>query len=330
MDLLKTVLSPPIRTLHRRGKERLLLAVLCLSVFVIASCASGKVRETGPAPEESAQAGNSDAPGVSETRPPKEEPTRAGDAGALGGVSEASPAPEAAAQPGNSAVQEEPSEPGLDEDFLGEDFFDEELEEEIRVYDPLEPFNRTMFWVNDKLYFYIFKPVARVVRIVPEPARESVSNFFTHLATPVRFVNSLLQFKFKDASVEASRFVVNTTVGVGGLFDVARKEGYPAKEEDFGQTLGVYGLGPGVYIVWPVIGPSTLRDTAGLAADSFLDLVPYITDDFGVYVGVEALDRVNELSLDKDTYEGVKRDALDPYLFIRNAYMQNRKGIIAK
>jgi len=269
------------------GHERLFpVLVLCLSVFVIASCATGGIRETLPAQEE----------------------TRSEDAATL----EDAPALD------------------VDEDFLDEDFGEEDFEEEITISDPIEPFNRAMFWVNDKLYFYILKPVARVVRVVPEPARESVSNFFTNLATPVRFVNSLLQLKFNDATVEVARFVLNTTVGVGGLFDVARSEGFPAKNEDFGQTLGFYGLGPGFYIVWPLFGPSTLRDSVGFAADGFLDPAPYVVDDFELYLGIEALDRENELSLDKDTYEGIKKDALDPYLFVRNAYIQNREGKIAK
>lgn len=269
------------------GSARLFLTlVLCFSLFVIASCASGGVRETNPAPEE----------------------TRAE----------------------NSATLEDVPELDLEEDFLNEDFGDEDFEDEITISDPIEPFNRAMFWVNDKLYFYILKPVARVVRVVPEPARESVSNFFANLATPVRLVNSLLQLKFNDATVEVARFVLNTTVGVGGLFDVARSEGFPAKNEDFGQTLGFYGLGPGFYIVWPLFGPSTLRDSVGFAADGFLDPVPYVVEDFELYLGIEALDRENELSLDKDTYEGIKKDALDPYLFIRNAYIQNREGKIAK
>ena len=106
-------------------------------------------------------------------------------------------------------------------------------EEPGEIADPIEPFNRAMFWFNDKLYFYALKPAARVYRVVPEPARTSVSNFFSNVATPVRFVNSLLQLKVKDAGTELGRFVVNSTVGILGLFDPAR-DIWKKKEEDFG------------------------------------------------------------------------------------------------
>ncbi len=225
-------------------------------------------------------------------------------------------------------VDEDIANEDFDEDF-DDDFVDEDMEDVV-VSDPIEPFNRAVFWFNDKFYFYLLKPVARAYRIVPKPARVSVSNFFSNVTTPVRFVNSTLQFKFKDAGTELGRFVINSTVGIGGLFDPAKKYvGLRKKEEDFGQTLGRYGVGPGFYLVLPIFGPSNLRDTVGRVPDYFLNPINYI-DDTLVQIGVRTFDTVNETSLDKDTYESIKEESLDPYLFIRDAYAQNREGKIRK
>ncbi len=208
--------------------------------------------------------------------------------------------------------------------------FDETEEPEVTVPDPIEPINRGIFFVNDKLYFYLLKPVARAFRSVPEPGRVSISNFFSNLYTPARLVNATLQFKFKDAGTELLRFVMNTTIGVAGLFDPAKTlAGLNKKEEDFGQTLGVLGIGPGFYIVLPLLGPANVRDGIGQAVDAFLDPVSYV-GSIGAYTAVKALGAVNATSLDHDTYEGIKRQAIDPYLFIRNAYTQKRETQIAK
>ncbi len=204
-------------------------------------------------------------------------------------------------------------------------------EEPLEVWDPIEPFNRGMFWLNDKLYFYVLKPVARGYRVtVPEPARISVGNFFSNLTFPVRFVNSALQLKFGDAGNELRRFLLNSTVGVAGLFDPARQNGWVKKDEDLGQTFGHYGAGPGFYLVMPVFGPTNVRDGIGRFGDGYLDPVPFLVPGTLEYVGVKAYDRVNALSLDKDTYEGIKREQLDPYLFVRNAYAQRREALIEK
>jgi phospholipid-binding lipoprotein MlaA len=216
----------------------------------------------------------------------------------------------------------------LDTEF-DEDFFDDE--EEVIVFDPIEPVNRGIFWFNDKLYFYLLKPVAKVYRVVPERARVSVSKFFSNIYTPIRLVNALLQLKFKDTGTEFARFVMNTTIGIGGLFDPAKKyAGMEKKEEDFGQTLGRYGAGPGFYIVLPLFGPSNIRDGIGRIADAFLDPIYYLDIKTGERIAIKAYYVVNTLSLDKDTYEGIKKDALDPYLFIRDAYAQKREGEIRK
>jgi len=172
--------------------------------------------------------------------------------------------------------------------------------------------------------------VARGLRVVPEPARVSIGHFFDNLASPVRFANDLLQFKLKDASDELARFVFNSTFGIAGLFDIAKEQGgVSRKEEDFGQTLGHYGTGPGFYLVLPLFGPSSARDAVGRVGDYFLDPLPYLLDQTAM-IGVKVVDKENDLSLDKDTYEGIKRDELDPYLFIRDAYAQRRQAQIAK
>jgi phospholipid-binding lipoprotein MlaA len=194
------------------------------------------------------------------------------------------------------------------------------------IADPLEPINRGVFWVNDKLYFYLFKPVAKGYRLViPRPARVSVSNVFSNLATPIRAGNALLQLKYRDFGTEIYRFVINTTFGIGGLFDPAESvAGVKPRIEDFGQTLGYYGAGHGFYLVLPVVGPSSLRDGMGSFVDSFADPFRYADLETEEYLWVKLLDATNRLSLDRDTYEGIVRDSIDPYLFIRTAYAQRR------
>jgi phospholipid-binding lipoprotein MlaA len=194
------------------------------------------------------------------------------------------------------------------------------------INDPFEPINRGVFWINDKLYFYLLKPVARGYRqVVPRPARVSVGNFFTNLAAPIRASNALLQMKFRDFGTEVYRFVINTTFGLGGLFDPAKSvAGVEPAHEDFGQTLGYYGTGHGFYLVLPVVGPSSLRDATGSFVDSFADPLRYADLETPEFVAIRLFAATNRLSLDRDTYEGIVRDAIDPYLFIRGAYAQRR------
>ncbi|MEE8546521.1 MAG: VacJ family lipoprotein, partial [bacterium] len=172
----------------------------------------------------------------------------------------------------------------------------------------------------------------RVYRIVPEKARVSVSNFFSNVFTPIRFANALVQLKFRDAGTELGRLLINSTIGIGGLFDPAKNiYGIRKKSEDFGQTLGHYGIGQGFYLVLPIFGPSSLRDGLGDAVDAYY-LNPINTLDLkdrDKYT-LWALDQINALSLDRDTYEAIKRESLDPYVFVRDAYSQNRAGKVRK
>lgn len=222
-----------------------------------------------------------------------------------------------------------------EESTESEEFFEDDLalfddEPPLTVHDPIEPFNRGVFWFNDKLYFYLFKPVARGLRVLPEGVRVSADNFFDNLSAPLRFINNVLQMQFDDASDELARFIFNSTLGVAGLFDIAKEKGGIAKQdEDFGQTLGRYGVGSGFYLVLPVFGPSNVRDAAGRVSDHFLSPLTYLLGS-EERIAIRAVESENALSLDKDTYEGIKRDALDPYLFIRDAYAQRREAAIKK
>ena len=206
----------------------------------------------------------------------------------------------------------------------------DEAEPEAVVSDPLEPVNRFFFVFNDTLYFWVLKPVATGYgEVVPLGVRTSARNFFSNVATPVRLGNCLLQGKFEGAGTELLRFVINTTLGVGGLGDPAgTRFNLKGCNEDLGQTLGVYGLGQGFYIVWPVLGPSSVRDTLGDAGDSFLDPVLYLVPSLPARLGIEAFDRINEVSLTIGAYEALKKAALDPYVALRDAYLQRRQSLV--
>ena len=139
------------------------------------------------------------------------------------------------------------------------------------VYDPWESMNRRIYNFNAIFDQYVFLPVVRGYEfILPDFAEKGVSNFFKNLTEVTNLMNSLLQFKVDKFGITVSRIAINTTLGVGGLFDVATAGGFQRANEDFGQTLGYYGLGPGPYLVLPILGPSNLRDTAGLAVDTIV------------------------------------------------------------
>ncbi len=210
-----------------------------------------------------------------------------------------------------------------DSDYLAEG---EELEQ---IADPLEPVNRVFFQFNDKLYFWVMKPVAEgYAALVPEGARVSVKHFFTNISAPVRVVNNLLQMKIKPAGKELMRFGINSTFGMLGLHDVAKSElDISAYDEDFGQTLGVWGVGPGIFINWPVLGPSNIRDTLGYAGDYFLDPLNYLKPSLD-RTAIKATDGINRASLSIGDYEEIKKDAFDPYDAVKDIYYQYRKNKI--
>lgn len=230
--------------------------------------------------------------------------------------------------------QDKGEEEAADDDEEDEEYLEEEEMETLA--DPLKPFNRVMFDFNDKLYFYLLKPVAQVYEaVLPEPVRLSIRNFVSNITTPVRLLNCILQGKVEKAGIEFSRFMVNTVAGGLGFFDLAKKyNNLEKQDEDFGQTLGFYGMKEGFYIVWPFFGPSTVRDTLGSVGDFFSDPFVYVnpTTDIGIakinsdiHSGITTTQRVNETSLTLGTYEEFKESSIDPYVSMRSAYFEMRR-----
>lgn len=211
-------------------------------------------------------------------------------------------------------------------------FSDEFVQEE--VYDPLGPYNRWMTSFNDTLYIYALRPVAKGYKsILHEEIRKSIENFFVNLTFPVSFVNNVLQGKFYYAITESARFSLNSTIGIGGLFDPAKSRfDIEPHREDFGQTLGFYGVGGGVHIVLPLLGPSNARDVVSMYPDSLLSLIDYeqrshwtLTDKPIEYIGARSLENINVLSLNIENYEKMRKDAIDLYPFLRDVYEQYRE-----
>jgi len=194
--------------------------------------------------------------------------------------------------------------------------------------DPLEGYNRAMYKFNDAVDTAIVKPVAKGYdTVVPDPISHGVSNFFSNLDDITVIINDLLQGKFYQAYKDTHRFVVNTTVGVAGIFDVASLSGLNKNNEDFGQTLGVWGAEPGAYVVLPFFGPRNVRDTFGLVGDMFTDPVMYVEGDDArmAFVGTRVVDtRANLLKAEKVLDEA----ALDEYSYVRDAYMQRRQNLV--
>lgn len=186
-----------------------------------------------------------------------------------------------------------------------------------------------MFNVNDKLYFLILKPVSKGYSfIVPEKIRFMIRRFFKNLGFPIRVVNNIMQLKLKAALNETERFIINSTIGCLGFFDpAASKFNILESNEDFGQTLGKYGVGEGFCIVLPFLGFSNVRDLFSMFPDYFLNPVNYI-DDNKVRLSLSILDKVNVLSLYPDLYEKLKNEGLDPYTFMRDLSNKDRNNKI--
>ncbi len=194
--------------------------------------------------------------------------------------------------------------------------------------DPIEGFNRAMFSFNEGLDKVIIKPVAQGYEAaLPSPIRTGVTNFFANIADVFIAVNNLLQGKVPEAAGDAGRFVVNSTIGILGVFDVATEMGLEKHEEDFGQTFGRWGVGPGAYVVIPFFGPRDVRDTVGLVLDVKADPVANVdhiaTRNTLLAVRIVS-DRANLLPADKVIEEA----ALDKYSYMRDAYLQRRRSLI--
>lgn len=220
-------------------------------------------------------------------------------------------------------TQSLPEDDELDDSFLA-DYKDSK--EPQSIADPLYGFNYVMYSLNDFLYFVFLKPLATGYKaITPKVMRKGVNNFFYNLLFPIRFVNNLLQGEIKDAGTEVEIFLINSTVGVLGFGQFAQNQcNLKTSDEDLGQTLGSYSIGNGFYLVLPVLGPSTLRDTIGLAGDYFLTPLNYV-EPWELSAGIKTYDTINGLTFRLGDYEALKAAAIDPYIALRDAYIQHRK-----
>lgn len=228
-------------------------------------------------------------------------------------------------------------------DSLEDDFADD-FEQEFtttntnnEVFDPLSSYNRFMTDVNDFFIINIFQPVSDGYKfITPKPVRESVDNFFSNLYYPVSVSNNLLQLKFKYSMDETFRFLTNTSLGLFGLFDVGKNWfGVDPHQEDFGQTLGHYGVGSGFPIVIPLFGQSNLRDFSAGFVDVYANPRFWYTQtiednmvSYATYFTIRTYNSINRYSLSPVSYEDLTKSAFDLYPFLRNLYEQNRNKLI--
>jgi len=202
------------------------------------------------------------------------------------------------------------------------------------IPDPLEPFNRVMFKFNDFIYMNVVQHVANGYRAVtPDPVERGASNFFQNLGYPVRLVGNLLQGRIKGAWIETERFVVNTTIGVAGIYKAADhfERMQPIEPEDMGQAFGAWGIGEGPYLVLPLLGPSNLRDLFGLVGDRAVNPLtePYsVIEDSNLQLALGASGFVVQSPSLLDLYTKMKGSAIDPYSALKNGYLQKRRNMI--
>jgi phospholipid-binding lipoprotein MlaA len=201
-----------------------------------------------------------------------------------------------------------------------------EYEETVVESDPLEPSNRVMFGANETVYRFVFDPLADVYGfVVPRPVRRSVLRFFENLGEPAVFINEVLQLNPERAGLTSARFVVNTTVGVAGLFDPARRVGLPRNQTDFGETLGVYGIGHGWYLVIPLLGPSSVRDLVGDLVNGFMHPQNY----FLAYAPQAILATSSGFSryeASRSDLDALRESSVDFYTAMRSAYLMQREA----
>jgi len=200
-----------------------------------------------------------------------------------------------------------------------------------RDWDPWESFNEKTFEFNRQLDRYALKPVANAYKtVLPEPVRKSIGNAFDNLDVVRRLVNNLLQIKFDGAGREVARFAINSTVGVGGLFDVAEKGFHiEPSDRDTGQTLGKYGVPAGPYLVLPLLPPFTVRDFFGFVADTAMYPLSYFIP-IGATIGLGATQRINERAQMIDKMDGIEENVIDLYGSVRDAYLQHRAAELKK
>ena len=227
---------------------------------------------------------------------------------------------------GELDTNDEEKIPVMDETVVEGTFEDPFATESEPVHDPWEPINTTTFKINYNIDRYALKPAARVYSGVVAPdLQDSLANAFDNLGFASRFLNSIFQGKFDRAGIEMQRFLLNSTLGVGGLFDVAKYmfdiEAPPA--EDTGQTLAMYGMASGPYLVLPILPPMTVRNVVGYAGDIFMNPVNYFIP-FVPNLGLNATDRLNDRAVNLETFEGLEESTVDLYGAVRSGYLDRR------
>ena len=213
---------------------------------------------------------------------------------------------------------------------------DEYAVQRVPVHDPFEKFNRAMFKFNDGAYTYVVRPVSRgYEKAVPRPVRSGISNFFDNIRFPVRFTSSVLQLKFARAGKETGKFLVNSTAGLAGFIRV--HDEIPAladvPSEDVGQAFGVWGIKPGPYLVVPLFGPTSTRDLFGRTGDFFLTPTNWHmmeSVEWEARLGINALDGVSDFPHLLRNYDDFKAGALDPYIAVRDGYLNYREAQVQK
>ena len=240
------------------------------------------------------------------------------------GVYLAQQSQEEAAVEDEKAVEDED-----DEDYEDDDEYDDDV---VQINDPLFRLNHEFYLFNDAMYVVFIKPAAKAYNtVIPEEIRISAKNFFYNLRFPIRFVNCLLQAKGTKAMEEFATFFLNSTVGFAGIQTPASYyESLPPSPEDLGQTLAVWGADNGFFIMYPILGPSSLRDSARFVDSMFLDPISWLDLDWKTKYGILAYDKFNEISFEIDNIDALKEAVLDPYVAIRDAYVAHRNKLIAE
>jgi len=223
------------------------------------------------------------------------------------------------------------------EDSFEDEYRNEDTEEKP---DPLKNYNHIMTQINDTLFISLVNPISKgYAYITPKALQLGIMHFIYNIEFPIRFTNNLLQGKFQNSVDELERFLVNTTVGIGGLFDPASTYmNLPTHNEDFGQTLGYYGVGAGYHVVLPFLGPSNLRDIIGLLADGYTSPLIYqsnlkkykLPQNYVQSMGIYSLKMINKNAQNLGAYESLKKDAIDLYPFLKEIYEQKRTADIAE
>lgn len=237
----------------------------------------------------------------------------------------------------NVLAEEKAAKFNFDEDYQGEETLSQTNAEKL-VYDPLEVINRPIFQFNEGVDKYFLLPITRQYKkYTPDRVRESVHNFINNISAPFSVINSLLQGDGTNAMASFSSFLINTTVGLGGLFDFAGTKKITYNREDLGQTLGVYGLGSGPYLVVPFIGPNDLRDFSGLATTAAVSPIAFNYLEIGgkrelidasITVSINAADALDIRTGLIDIVDDMRKNSFDLYATARSAYLQRREALI--